>query len=143
MIRGLLFPPLPSSRVSIGLLVLRVVAGAAMMQHGWGKIQNPFGWMGDALPGPIQACAALGEFGGGLGILVGCLTPLAAFGMGSTMAYAAYFHFNRGDPWVPQGPGASYELALFYFATAVLFMFAGPGRYSIDAVIGRKGDGGH
>ena len=29
------------------LLLIRVVAGAAFMIHGWGKIQNPLGWMGD------------------------------------------------------------------------------------------------
>jgi putative oxidoreductase len=35
-----------SWRVSTGLFLLRVVAGLAFILHGWGKIQNPFGWMG-------------------------------------------------------------------------------------------------
>ncbi|MDH3815238.1 MAG: DoxX family protein, partial [Acidobacteriota bacterium] len=44
----------------ISLLLIRVVAGLAFMLHGWGKIQNPFGWMGpDAFaPGIFQALAA-------------------------------------------------------------------------------------
>jgi len=39
-------PPSLSARVSAGLLVLRLVVGLAFMFHGYGKIQNPFGWMG-------------------------------------------------------------------------------------------------
>ena len=53
-------------RGAVGLLVLRIVAGLGFMFHGWGKIQNPFGWMGpDAFaPGFLQALAALSEFAG-------------------------------------------------------------------------------
>jgi putative oxidoreductase len=138
MLKGLLFPPPPSSRASIGLLIARLVFGGAMAMHGLGKIQSPggaMGWMGDGLPGAVQLCAVLGEFAGGLGVLVGCLTPLAAAGMASTMAYAAYFHLGKGDPWVATGPGGSAEPAVGYLAVALLFMFAGPGRYSIDAFV--------
>ena len=61
-------PELHSSRASLGLLALRLLAGIALMHHGWGKIQHPFGWMGpDAgTPAFLQALAALSEFGGGL-----------------------------------------------------------------------------
>ncbi|HSN54816.1 MAG TPA: DoxX family membrane protein, partial [Candidatus Sulfomarinibacteraceae bacterium] len=47
------------------LLLLRLVAGLAFMFHGWGKIQNPFGWMGPDgfAPGFLQGLAALSEFG--------------------------------------------------------------------------------
>jgi putative oxidoreductase len=125
----------------MGLLVLRVVAGAAFMFHGWGKIQNPTGWMGENanVPGVLQALAAIAEFGGGLAWILGALTPLASFGLICTMAVAAYMHaFVLKDPFVAKGPGkGSYELAAVYFCVALLFLLAGPGRFSLDQCLFR------
>ena len=58
---------------SVGLLLPRLVMGAAFVLHGWPKIQNPFGWMGPEAPFPVIliALAALAEFGGGLALIVG------------------------------------------------------------------------
>ncbi|MCW8983854.1 MAG: DoxX family protein [Thermoanaerobaculales bacterium] len=121
----------------LSLLLLRFVAGLAFMFHGWGKIQNPFGWMGpDApVPGIFQALAALSEFGGGLAWIIGLLTPLASLGIAITMAAAFSMHaFINGDPFVSTG-GPSYELASLYFCIAVLLIAFGPGRFSIDKTI--------
>lgn len=108
------------------------------MVHGWGKIQNPFAWMGpDAFaPGLFQALAALSEFGGGLAWVVGLLTPLASLGIASTMAVAVYFHaVMRGDPFISSGGGSSFELAAIYFCIAVLLIAIGPGRLAFDRII--------
>jgi putative oxidoreductase len=121
---------------SIALLVLRLVAGTAFMMHGWGKIQNPFNWMGpDAFaPGVFQALAALSEFGGGLAWILGLLTPLASFGAACTMVVAVWVHaVMKGDPFVAMGPGPSYELASLFLAISLVLMLVGPGRYSADA----------
>lgn len=123
-------------RGAVGLLVLRVVAGLGMMFHGWGKIQNPFGWMGpDAdIPGIFQALAAVSEFGGGLAWILGLLTPLSALGIFFTMVVATHKHaVVLGDPFV--GRGGSYELALLYLCMALLFILTGPGKWSLDALI--------
>ncbi len=126
----------------LSLLLIRFVGGVAFMLHGWGKIQNPFGWMGpDAFaPGMFQALAALSEFGGGLAWVIGLLTPLASLGIASTMAVAVYFHaVMRGDPFVSSGGGPSFELAAIYFSIAVLLFAIGPGRLSLDRTIfGRR-----
>lgn len=124
--------------VDFTLVLLRVVGGAAFMLHGWGKIQNPFGWMGpDAFaPGPLQALAALAEFGGGLAWILGLLTPLASLAIACTMAVAVYFHaVLRGDPFVSSGGGGSYELALVYLCIALLLLAVGPGRLSLDRTL--------
>jgi putative oxidoreductase len=124
------------------LLLLRLVAGVAFMIHGWGKIQNPFGWMGpDApVPGFLQGLAALSEFGGGLAWILGLLTPLASFGLLCTMSVAVYFHaIVRGDPFVSKGEGGAYELAAIYFCIALLLMLGGPGRFSLDRLIFGRG----
>ena|SRR5688572_21530957 len=134
-----LFKPLSlPARVSAGLLILRVVAGLAFMFHGYGKIQNPFGWMGPKadMPGIFQALAALSEFGGGLAWILGLLTPLASFGLACTMTVAVHMHaFIRHDPFVSKGGGGSYELASVYLCVALLLLLAGPGRYSLDSKI--------
>ena len=132
-------PPAVSVRVSIGLLVLRVVAGLAFMFHGWGKIKNPTGWMGPdaSIPGVFQALAAISEFGGGLAWILGVLTPLASFGLACTMAVAIHMHaVILKQPFVAKGPGGgSYELAAIYFCVAFLLILAGPGRFSLDRIL--------
>ena len=133
-----LFQPLRlSARVSAGLLVLRLVAGLAFVIHGYGKIQNPLGWMGPnaGFPGFLQALAAVSEFGGGLAWMLGLLTPLASFGLACTMTVAIWMHAAvLHDPFVALQGGRSWELAGVYLCVAVLFLLAGPGRFSLDRV---------
>ncbi len=104
--------------------------------HGWGKIQNPFGWMGDGAPVPgfFQFLAALSEFGGGIALLIGLLIPLAMLGLSITMIVAVSMHaFVLKDPFVASEKGqGSYELAAIYLMIAVMFMLSGPGRFSLD-----------
>jgi hypothetical protein len=45
-----LFPQFVGGLGAPGLLVLRLVAGAAMMSHGWPKIQHAISWMGQNVP---------------------------------------------------------------------------------------------
>ena len=120
------------------LVLIRVVAGLAFMVHGWGKIQNPFGWMGpDAFaPGVFQALAAVAEFGGGLAWVLGLLMPLASLGIAATMAVAFSMHaIVWGDPFVASGGGGAYELSVVYFCIAVLLIAIGPGRLSFDRAL--------
>jgi putative oxidoreductase len=127
------------SRGSIALLLLRLVVGGAFVLHGLPKIQQPFSWMGDAFPGFLQALAALSEFGGGLALMLGLLTPVSVFGLMCTMIVAVFFHMMKGDPWV--GQGGSYELAALYFMIALFFGLLGPGRFSLDALLfGKNSD---
>lgn len=119
-------------------LLIRVICGIAMMIHGWGKIQNPMGWMGpDApVPGILQALAAIAEFGGGLAWVLGLLTRLASFGMLCTMVVAVAMHaVVRGDPFVAKGGGPSYEPATMFLLISLLLLVAGPGRFSLDRKI--------
>jgi putative oxidoreductase len=135
-------PPRLPIRVSVGLLILRLVAGLAFVFHGSGKITNPFGWMPpeSGVPSILQALAASSEFGGGLAWILGLLTPLASLGLACTMGVAVWVHaVVLGDPFVPQGPDGSYELASIYFCVAILLLLSGPGRFSLDrAVFGKR-----
>ena len=140
MIRTLFQPPDLSARVSAGLLALRLFAGYAFMVHGFGKIQNPFGWMGPnaSYPGVLQALAALAEFGGGLAWMLGLLTPLASFGLACTMAVAVWLHaVTMKQSFIARDANGSAEPAAVYFCVAVLLLLAGPGRYSLDRLLFR------
>ena len=128
-------------RAAFGLLVLRVVAGAGLMMHGYPKIQKPFGWMGDgpgAAPGFLQALAALAEFGGGAALILGLLTPLACLGVICTMGFAILVA-HKGDPWIKPGAKATFELASLYLLIATTLLITGPGTLSLDAnLFGRR-----
>lgn len=122
-----------SAFADISLLLIRLVVGLAFMFHGWPKLQQPFGWMPaeSALPGFLQALAAISEFGGGLAWILGLLTPLASFGIACTMAVGFSMHaFVWGDPFV--GSPRSFEPAAAYFCVAILLIAMGPGRFSLD-----------
>ncbi|MEY4508063.1 MAG: hypothetical protein RLZZ450_185 [Pseudomonadota bacterium] len=132
----------PAHRGSIAVLLLRLVTGVAFLFHGWGKIQDPMHWMDKAPnhpPGFLQALAAVAEFGGGLGLIIGLLTPLCCAGIFCTMAFATYVHVSRGDPFVAKGGGGSYELAAAYLTIVLSIALLGPGRYSVDQrIAGRR-----
>jgi putative oxidoreductase len=138
----------PDGTPAVGLLFLRLCAGSAMALHGLSKIKSPFNWMGaDAtVPGILQALAALSEFGGGLALVFGLLTPLACLGIMSTMVVAILAHLtNEATPTYFVKPSDApktadaYESAAIYFSVALALFLTGPGRVSLDALLfGRK-----
>lgn len=144
----LLHPRPDSPAASVGLLAVRLVAGAAFVLHGWPKIQRPFSWMPPEapVPGVLQAAAAVAEFGGGLAWIAGALTPLFSGLILCTMT-VAFSMVHLRDPFVAMNrPNQPYqpssELALVYLAVAILLLLAGPGRLSLDALLfGRRGPG--
>jgi putative oxidoreductase len=138
MITRLLAPPAVGVRGSVGLLIVRVVVGAAFMFFGWGKIQHPFSWMGPDswAPGFLQFLAALSEFGGGAALIVGLLVPLASLGLACTMTVAAFTHISKGDPFV--GMKGSWQPAAVFLSISLLLLLLGPGKLSLDALLFRR-----
>jgi putative oxidoreductase len=139
-----LFPIFIGGWGALALLLVRLVMGPAFVLHGWPKIQNPMGWMnamgGSSVPSFLQALAAVAEFGGGIALILGLLTPIAAFGLVCQMLGALFLvHLPQGHPFVSQG-GPSYELALIYLVMSVTLIALGPGKWSLDArSFGRRG----
>jgi putative oxidoreductase len=131
-----IFGEFVGGRAAWGLLSLRLVFGGALVLHGLQKIGNPTGWMGpDApVPGALQFLAFLSEFGGGLALLFGLLTPLAALGVMATMLVATVMA-HGAHPWVGAPGEPSKEGALGYLAFGVAMLLSGPGRLSLDALL--------
>jgi putative oxidoreductase len=120
---------------SLGLLVLRLVVGTAFILHGLPKIRNPMRWMGDKVHPILQLAAAVAEFGGGIALLVGFLTPFAAALIAIDMIFAlALVHLPKGDKFVNPG-GGTFELPLVYIAVMIGLIATGPGRFSVDGLL--------
>lgn len=132
-------PEVVGGKGGVAILLLRLIAGAAFIQHGWPMMQHPFGWMGPdaAMPGLLQALAAFAEFGGGIALILGLLTQLAALGITCVMLTAIFMvHLPHGDPFI--GP-RSYELAAVYLVIMIVFLLRGAGQFSLDALLfGKK-----
>ena len=133
-----LYSEFVSGKGAVGLLLLRLVAGLGLMLHGWPKIQHAFNWMGPnaPVPGLFQFLSAFSEFFGGLALILGLLTWLAALGITFNFLVAIVtVHLKAGDPFVnaanPHGP--SFETAALYLAAAVTMLLTGPGALSLDA----------
>jgi putative oxidoreductase len=127
------------------LLVARTTAGLLVAGHGAQKL---FGWFGGSglenwtaatermsmQPARFWAVTgAIGEFGGGLLTAVGLLNPLGPI-MVASMMIAASYKAHWGKPiWASKG-GA--ELAVSFLASAAVAGTHGPGRYSLDSLLG-------
>lgn len=133
-----LYPQTVTWPVAVTLLLLRLVMGVAFILHGRPKIQDPFGWMkerGSAVPPALQALAAVIEFGGGIALILGLLTRLAALGLVFQMIAALFLvHFPAKQPFVAPGK-PNYELPLVYLVVALLLLAIGPGPLSLDAAL--------
>lgn len=137
-IRTLAFGPGGPPRTSdLGLLVLRLGAGLPLaLAHGLGKLPPSDGFiegtaeMGFPVPVLFAWAAALAEFAGGLLVAAGLLTRPAAVVAAFTMAVAAFVR-HGGDAFGDR------ELAIVYLVMLVAVALTGPGRFSLDALIGR------
>ena len=127
---------------AIALLSIRLVAGLAFIQHGYPKFQHATTWMGEGMPAAFQFLAAFAELFGGLALVVGLLTPIAAAGIAVVMLVAMFMvHIPKGDPFVGnmEHP-SSWELPAVYFSIMVALMLRGGGSLSLDALIFKKKD---
>ena len=132
--------------MELGLLVLRVVVGLLFMGHGAQKLFGMFGGHGlqgtagffeqglGLRPGKLHAGGAgAAEFFGGLLLVLGLLTPLAAAALIGTMAVAIItVHWSKGV-WSTEG---GYEYNAVLMAVAFALAAVGPGNWSLDHALG-------
>lgn len=131
--------------MAYGILLLRVVLGLLMAAHGAQKL---FGWFGGSglrataagfgmarmrAPLLMALMAGLAEFAGGLLLALGLFTQLAVLAFVIVMVVAiATVHWKNGLFNSKRG----YEYNLLIVAAAAAIAATGPGRYSLDAVLG-------
>src|SRR6202035_3166510 len=132
---------------ALGLLILRLGIGVILAAHGAQKL---FGvWGGPGMAKWVQSVerlrirpaqpwawvAALSEFGGGLLVALGLLSPLGSLAIAGAMLVAvATVHLSRGF-WAGKG---GYEFNLLILASVAALPLTGPGVYSIDHLFSIK-----
>jgi putative oxidoreductase len=119
--------------VDWALLAVRLTAGIVFMAHGAQKLFGAFGGPGLApmvqMMGPVAYLVAIGEFFGGLGLVVGFLSRFSAASLIVIMLGAiALVHAPNGF-FLGEKPGFEYNFALIGMLLAILI--AGPGRMAI------------
>ncbi|MEU3552811.1 DoxX family protein [Streptomyces fragilis] len=131
-------------RRDLGLLLLRAGTGGVLAAHGAQKLFGWFGghglegtgqWMESIGYTPGRASAAMAgaaETGGGLLLALGLATPAAGAAAAGAMAGAAAVHAPQG--FFAQSGG--YEYAASLGLTAAGLAVTGPGRLSLDHLLG-------
>ena len=126
--------PLP---LDIALLIARIAGGAFMLTHGIPKLQKlqagtgkfmNFMGLGSEMTGILAVCS---EVGFALLLLIGLLSRVSAGVLAFTMIIAA-FVAHAGDPFKNR------EMALMYLVIYLILLLSGPGRFSVDALLGKK-----
>jgi putative oxidoreductase len=126
----------------LGALVMRVVLGIIMVRYGYTKIipsgalymfSHNVGHM--HLPVWLGYVAAFTEFFGGMLLVLGLLTRVAALGVAIDMTVAIIkVHIHGGL----MGPN-SFSFPLALFAISLMLVFTGCGWLGLDDFVGRGG----
>jgi putative oxidoreductase len=134
------------------LTLLRLVLGVVFFFHGAQKVLGWFGGYGFSatmgfftgmlhIPAPFAFLAICAEFLGGVGLIVGALGRIAAFGIATNMLVAivmVHSHFGLFMNWSGQQKGEGFEYHLLAIAIALVLMARGSGRFSVDRALAGK-----
>ncbi len=131
------------------LTILRLILGAVFFAHG---AQKMLGWFGGhgfnatmtsfthnmGIPALFAFLAIAAEFFGGLGLLVGLLGRVAAFGILCNMVVAIVMvsgHVGFFMNWFGTQKGEGYEYHLLAIALCVAILVKGSGAFSVDRAL--------
>jgi len=130
-------------------VILRLVLGVVFFAHGAQKLLGWFGGPGFSgtmgmftgylhIPAPFAFLAIAAEFFGGLGLILGFLTRIAALGIGVNMLVAvAMVHHTYGFfmNWTGAQKGEGFEYHLLVLAITGYLMIRGAGALSVDRAL--------
>ena len=132
----------------VATTILRLVLGVVFFAHGAQKVLGWFGgygftgtmgfFAGMHIPAALAFLAILAEFLGGLGLIFGLLTRVAAFGIFCNMVVAvAMIHHQFGFfmNWAGTQKGEGFEFHLLVLAITVFLMIRGAGAVSVDRLL--------
>ena len=126
------------SAIDVALFIARIIVGVIFMAHGAQKLFGAFGGPGLSavvgMMGPLGYLVSIGEFFGGLGLVVGFLSRFSAASIIVIMLGAiAMVHLKVGFfmNWMGNQGGEGFEYHLLAIAILLVIVIAGPGRYAI------------
>lgn len=124
----------PTSVSDLGLLILRLGVGAAVLQAGLIKafdfgttvgFMDSGGWQ---LPAFAALMVTVAEAAGAIGVVLGVLTPLAACAIAGAMVCAWAVNVSTDAFWAQP-----FNVPFLLFVGAATLLFTGAGAYSVDA----------
>jgi putative oxidoreductase len=140
-----------ATRNDIALTILRLALGVTFFLHGSQKVLGWFGGSGFSgtmgfftqtmhIPAPFAFLAIAAEFLGGLGLIAGLLSRVAAFGIIADMVVAVFMvHLPFGFfmNWNGTQKGEGFEYHILAVAIAIAILIGGGGALSIDRALSR------
>jgi putative oxidoreductase len=131
--------------------ILRLALGTVFFAHG---AQKMLGWWGGygfsgtmngfehtGIPAVFAFLAIAAEFFGGIGLILGLLGRVAAFGIACVMLVAIVkVHAVNGFfmNWVGRQKGEGFEFHVLVLAMTAAIMIAGSGAWSVDRMLSRS-----
>jgi putative oxidoreductase len=132
------------------ITIVRIVLGVVFFAHG----AQTLGWFGGAglqstirvfreqlqIPAPLALLSIAAQFLGGLGLIVGFLSRIAALGIAAVMIVAliaVHVKFGFFMNWFGEKKGHGIEYHLLVLALALAVMIKGAGACSLDQVLYR------
>jgi putative oxidoreductase len=133
-------------------LIIRVTLGGVIFPHGAMKLLGWFGGHGISatismfshtwhIPAVFTLLVIAAESFGAVGLILGFLTRLCAFGIFCDMIGAIYLvHWPNGFfmNWFGKQPGEGFEYHLLAIGMALALMITGGGKWSMDRTISPK-----
>jgi putative oxidoreductase len=147
-----MFQRIVNTSDDFAVTILRLVLGCVFFAHGAQKMLGWFGGYGFAgtmgffthqmgIPAPIAFLAICAEFFGGLGLIIGFLARIAAFGIICNMIVAVVMvHAPNGlfMNWAGNQKGEGFEYHILAIAMALLILVKGAGPLSVDRFLSKK-----
>jgi putative oxidoreductase len=130
------------------LLVARLALGIVFLPHGLQKLLGLFGGMGfsetmgtfvqQGMPSIIAFLIIIGESFGSVGLIIGFLSRLGAFGISLIMLGAIFMvHLPNGFfmNWFGTKQGEGFEYHLLALGLGLVVLVGGGGKWSIDRLL--------
>src|SRR6266853_913116 len=131
------------------ITMVRIVLGVVFFAHG---AQKALGWFGGAglqttvrvfrehlrIPAPLALLSVAAEFLGGLGLIVGLLSRIAALGIAVVIIVAllaVHGKFGFFMNWFGEKKGHGIEYHVLVLALALIVIVKGAGAFSLDQVL--------
>lgn len=142
------FKSITRTQPEITLTILRLALGIMILPHGLQKTFGLFGGYGFSgtmqfftetmgIPYVFALLAIVAEFAGGVGLILGLFSRIAALGVGITMLVAALMvHAQNGFfmNWFGNQKGEGIEFFLLAIAISIAIVLKGSGKLSLDRI---------